>query len=230
MWSSYGKNALSPIEHHLIQTYLTERDGKVLEAGTGSGRIAFHVENLGFASVDAFDYLDEMIQSANHLAGELRSNVRFQVADAVNLAGYPANAYDYTIYLQQLLCFIPRTLLPAALEECYRVLKPGGIAVFSVLNFAGRSYNPALSRLVNLMRRLYGEPVHPYELPWLKLSGRLNWRLLGRNQARVRWFLPQQIRQLLESAGYKILALGTAGEILQQPNHSPIGLYIVCTK
>ena len=56
LWSS--KEELLVIEKYFLEKYLINKNGKVIEAGTGGGRIIFEIEKLGFSNLDAFDYVD----------------------------------------------------------------------------------------------------------------------------------------------------------------------------
>lgn len=105
------------------------------------------------------------------------------------------------------------------LKESHRILKKGGVALFSFLYYPGRRINVPLSLAVNTVRWLRGEEWKRQRLPWLKLGGRINWRLLGKNQPTTYWFEEEEIRGILEGAGFEILEI-------RKDNM----LYIVCRK
>ena len=51
VWSE--KQGLIPTEEYLIHKYLVNKDAKIIEAGTGGGRIIIEVEKLGFRKLEA---------------------------------------------------------------------------------------------------------------------------------------------------------------------------------
>ena len=63
-----NKEGLIPAETTLINKYLTDINKSVLEAGTGGGRISFHIEKIGFQKISAFDFAPNMIKRAKETA------------------------------------------------------------------------------------------------------------------------------------------------------------------
>lgn len=219
---------LLSIEKYFIETYLTDKEKSVLEAGTGSGRIAFGLEGHGFKNVTAFDFINEYIVNANKEKDRRNSNVNFFVADASDLGDIPDQSYDYTIYLQQILSCVPASRMDAALKENYRVLKKGGIAVLSVCNYNGRWLNKPLALVLTLLRSLRKENPSKYELPWLHLNKKPNWRFLNKGQATVYWFTKQDICNRLKNAGFQIEGVKTRRDFDGGVEDGM--LYIVCRK
>jgi len=114
-WSS--RTDLFPAEHYLLDRYLTNTNGRVLEAGTGGGRIIFQIEQMGFRLLEAFDIAERMVGYGKKKAENLDSRIVFQWADATDLKPYESESFDYLIYLQQVLCFVPGDQLPQALKR-----------------------------------------------------------------------------------------------------------------
>ena len=103
---------------------------KVLEIATGPGLLAKHVA-LAAASLVATDYADGMIAEAKK--GECPGNLRFEVADAMDLP-YEDASFDAVIIANAL------HILPdpdKALCEIRRVLRPSGILIAP--NFVGHA-------------------------------------------------------------------------------------------
>ena len=141
-WTDQGLFDLTKMERYYLEKYLINTDAKIIDAGTGGGRIAFSIEKMGFKNIDAFDFVPKMIEFAKNKAKNIGSSVCFQVADAKNLSMYLDNNFDHIVYLQQVLSFIPtEEERRMAVSEAYRVLKPEGTAIFSFLNWNGRYYN-----------------------------------------------------------------------------------------
>ena len=204
-WSE--KNGLLTIEKYFIQKYLSNKKGKVLEAGTGGGRIIFEIENLGFNDLYAFDYVEKMISICNEKKKSFNSTINFKVADAINLFEYPDKQFDYFIYLQQILCFIGKENVPIALKEAHKLGNEDAIYLFSFLNWNSKWYNPILSLLVNFFRILRNQKISKYEFPWLKIDEKLNWKFLSKNQPVNLWFKEQAVIDLLSKNGFSILEL-----------------------
>jgi SAM-dependent methyltransferase len=150
-----NKEHLFTPEEYLLTKYLKDATKRVVEAGTGGGRIIFFVESMGFTNLEAFDFVPQFITHAKSLAERKESCVRFTVADATNLDVYRDESFDYLIYLQQVLCSLPEDRFLAGLQEAYRVARSDSIAIFSFLNWDSRKYNPALSPSSTLGKKIY---------------------------------------------------------------------------
>ena len=220
------REGLIPQEQYLLDKYITGNE-TLIEAGTGGGRISLELkkkyENL---NIVAFDFVEEMINRAKRKS----NNIDFRVADATDLSWIADERFDTAIYLQQIISLIPDTLIPKAIDEAYRVLKNDGIAIFSFLYYDGRKINPLLSLLVNIIRKTRGERWQKHRLPWLKLSGKINYKLFSRHQAMTHWFDKKEIVSMLETQGFTILETVTSKEIEQRTSGSDGMLYIVCKK
>lgn len=125
-------------EKYLINQYLINKNARVIEAGIGGGRIAFNIEGMGFSNIVAFDYVPEMIENAKNQQKIRQSRIRFSVADATDLEIFGRNAFDYLIYLQQIICFISEILIEKALRVSYTIASGGTVAIFSFLFWDGR--------------------------------------------------------------------------------------------
>jgi len=221
-----NRSGLLEQERYLIEKYLENR-GKLIEAGTGGGRISLEITKK-YKDIDivAFDFVKEMIETASAKS----ENINFLVADASDLSIFDNECFDFALYLQQIVSFVPLSLIPILLEEIYRILKKDGIVILSFLNYNGRVINPILSTVVNSIRVLRGENWERQNLPWLKLGGKINLKFLGKNQAKTYWFRQNEIETLLESVGFTIIESTTAREISKLKNGNDGMLYIVCKK
>lgn len=220
------REGLIPQEHYLLDKYI-RGDETLIEAGTGGGRISLELkkryENL---NIVAFDFVEEMIVRARKKSNE----IDFRVGDAADLSWLANESFDVAIYLQQIISLIPAALIPKAISEAYRVLKNDGIAIFSFLYYDGRRINPLLSLLVNTIRTVRGEEWQKHSLPWLRLSGRINYKLFSKHQAMTYWFGKEEIVKMLETQGFAILETVTSKKIEQRTSGSDGMLYIVCRK
>lgn len=92
--------------------------GRVLDAGCGSGRDSKAFAGLGY-DVDAFDASPEMVAMASQHSGLAVRQMRFAEVEAVS-------RYD-GIWCCASLLHVPSAELPDALHRLARALKPGGI-------------------------------------------------------------------------------------------------------
>jgi len=220
------RSGLIEQEKYLIDKYLENR-GKLIEAGTGGGRIALEIEkehdNL---EIVAFDFVKEMIENA-----KIKSDrINFEVADASDLSFLRDESFDFAIYLQQIVSLVPYPLMPLVLSEAFRILKRDGLIIFSFLYFEGRGINPFLSFIINIIRVIRGEKYQYGSLPWLKLSGKPNYKLFGKNQAMTYWFKKEEIIARLENTGFKIIEVTTSKQIEKRLSGADGMLYVVCKK
>ena len=220
------KNNLLKLEDYFINKYLKNRNGRVIEAGTGGGRIIFEIESMGFLRLCAFDYVEEMINYCNKKKKRMKSSVVFKNADATDLMDYEDETYDYLIYLQQILCFLEKEDLNNGLKEAYRIGKMNAVYIFSFLNWDSKLYNSLLSALINFVRFFRGEQTDKYRLPWLKIDGKFNWKFLNSNQPQNLWFKEKVVVELLKEHGFNILEIKNRVENKDCMGH----IHIACTK
>jgi SAM-dependent methyltransferase len=201
-WST--ARGLSAPERWLVDRYLS-REGDTLEAGAGGGRILFALRDMGFTSLAGFDVVPGMVESAR--AADASHGIRFEVQDAVDL-GDASETYDQVIYLNQFICFVDTEEgRIAAVREAHRVLRAGGVALFSFLRWEGRQsqlFARAITKWVQILRRVRGSERHEHDMPWLRLAGRPNVGALLDRDPHIHWFTKQEAETLLERAGFKI--------------------------
>jgi len=221
IYSSYelqswlNREHLIKVEEYLIKKYISNH-GTLIEAGCGNGRISCNIKKI-FPKLDiiGFDFVEEMVKTARKRC----KNIKFYCLDATDLSKFKDESFDYAIYLQQIISLIPYDRISTALDESYRILKKDGIVIFSFLNYHNRKINYLLSAILMVFRFFRGEKLKYKQLPWLKLSGKINYNFLSKNQALNYWFSKNEIIQLLQNKGFSILEVYNKGM-----------LYIVCKK
>ena len=122
---------------------------RVLDVGSGSGRLAFALAGLGAPDVVGVD-LDpeggvpslERGPVRDRLAGNRR--VRLEAADVSRLDGFEDGSFDGVCSMSAIEHFAD---LPAALEEMTRVLRPGGLAYHGVDPWYGKAGGHSLCTL-----------------------------------------------------------------------------------
>lgn len=104
-------------------------EGKeVLEIGCGNGRLTFKYAGMA-KRVFAIDPDEEEIEKARRSTpSELSSKVEFRVGKGEELL-LPDESYDIVFYTWSLCCISSPYHMKKALEEAWRVVRPGGMLV-----------------------------------------------------------------------------------------------------
>ena len=123
-WVTTEESAEIPTMLHL------KPHSSVLEVGCGSGGYALHLARTVGCSVIGLDVNVPGIHNANQLAATtgLASHARFELCDASKKLHFGDETFD-AVFSNDVLCHIPGR--PNALREMFRVLKPGGLMLFS---------------------------------------------------------------------------------------------------
>lgn len=164
MFSNVAKNydlansVLSLGIHHLWRKALVKHAGalenqKVLDCATGTGDLAIEFKKVvgPNGAVIGTDFCEEMLSFAPAKATRKNLNIKFEVADAMNL---PYGDHEFDICS---IAFGIRNVADAqkALNEMARVIKPGGRV--AVLEF-GQMQFPVISTAYSF----YSEKVLPF--------------------------------------------------------------------
>ena len=205
---------LFPEEKYMIQKYL-QPDLKTVEAGTNGGRILLNMKEMGFTDLAGFDNVPELIDAA--IARNSERNINFQVQDAAELS-YLDNSFDQILYLQQILCLIEYEDRLKAMQESLRILKPGGVGLFSFLNFESRSSKFPFSIYIaylKALRKLRGNALSIQYLPWIVIGGKFDFKspLLDR-APHVYWYRISEAYAELKSVGFEVVGIGTIPQIM----------------
>lgn len=117
-------------EEILFQRFF-QRTDRILELGTGTGRIAIGLAEIGFQHILATDICRGMVAEARRIGTVLELPVAFQTADATDLRFEDA-LFDGAIFGFNGLMQIPHSSNRLkALREIHRVVRPGGYLVFT---------------------------------------------------------------------------------------------------
>jgi len=118
------KTELFPIEKQILDQL--KKNATVLDLGCGTGRTTRHLADMGH-HVIGIDISPLMIQKAH----ELHPDIAFKVGDATKL-DFPDNIFDAVLFsFNGLDCIYPETQRTEALKEIHRVLKNGGVFIYS---------------------------------------------------------------------------------------------------
>jgi SAM-dependent methyltransferase len=141
-------DALTGAEQLLFARYL--RPGMdVLDLGVGTGRTTPALRGLGGTYV-GLDVADEMVR----VAREAHPGTDLRTADASDLSEFPDGSFDAVVFSYNGIDYIhPEPGRQRCLSECRRVLRPGGVFIFSSHN-ARMLFPAADTRGLPLMRRI----------------------------------------------------------------------------
>ncbi len=115
----------------LIFQRLFKTEDTLLELGCGCGRIALGLSTLGYRNIMAIDYARNMIKQARLLARRHDRAVHFRMGDATALE-FENELFDGAIFGFNGLMQIPGAARrEKALQEIFRVLRPGAWFVFT---------------------------------------------------------------------------------------------------
>jgi ubiquinone/menaquinone biosynthesis C-methylase UbiE len=134
-------NYLTPCERLLFETYI-EPGMKILDIGVGGGRTTPYLSDKASRYIGV-DYSAEMIRTCRNKFPHLE----FEVADASDLSAFADASFDaVVISFNGIDCLVPEERRWQCLRECSRVLRAGGVFIFSSHNPRSVFLRPSWSR------------------------------------------------------------------------------------
>ena len=164
----------------------SQAEGEVLEIAAGTGRnLPFYPEGV---KLTATEFSPEMLAIARDRAAELSHPADLQLGDAQQL-GFADESFD-TVVCTLALCTIPDPA--AAVDEAYRVLRPGGrFLAFEHVRSPARPVRMVQRLIEPLTVRLEGDHQTREPLDYLQPAGfeierleRSKWGIVERVSAR----------------------------------------------
>jgi ubiquinone/menaquinone biosynthesis C-methylase UbiE len=129
-----------------------EKVHDVLDMACGPGG---WVHDVAFAypemQVTGVDISQKMIDYANALAWSQRlENASFKIMNLLKPLEFPEHSFDL-VNGRLLMSFMPKTAWPGLLQECMRILRPGGIVRLTEADNFGLTNSPAYKKLNRMM-------------------------------------------------------------------------------
>jgi SAM-dependent methyltransferase len=120
---------LTPCEKVLFRSYI-KAGVHVLDLGVGGGRTTAYLSRIASRYVGV-DYSEAMVQACKNKYLQLD----FRLADASDLSPFEDESFDAIVFsFNGLDSVIPNKKRSRCLRECGRVLRPGGVFIFSSHN------------------------------------------------------------------------------------------------
>jgi SAM-dependent methyltransferase len=124
-----GLSYLTSCERLLFENYL-KPGMAILDLGVGGGRTAPYLSGLTSRYI-GLDYAEDMIK----VCRTKFPGLQFAVADASDLSSFGHGSFDAVVFSFNGVDYLaPDQKRHQCLQECFRVLKPGGVFIFSTHN------------------------------------------------------------------------------------------------
>lgn len=185
---------------------------RVLDIGCGNGRLyqAIKDRNINYVGIDNSEKLVERAIdkfqipkskfqiNSNPPAGGPNTKPEFLVADALELP-FQGEEFDH-IFMMAVLPHIPSDELQIkALENAYRVLKPGGFLFTTCWNFwQPKMFWKNFKNRIKNKNNYQGLGWQDFLIPWKSSFGEIL------SQRFYHTFTKKELKKLLEKAGFKI--------------------------
>jgi len=128
--SFVDKIGLWQSEKIVYAKYLNIHD-KILDIGCGAGRTTFGLYDMDYHNITGMDLSDKMIAAAKKIAQDKGVEISFIAENACALP-FDDNIFNAAIFSANGIMTIPtKEMRQKAFNEIYRVLKPGGIFIFT---------------------------------------------------------------------------------------------------
>jgi ubiquinone/menaquinone biosynthesis C-methylase UbiE len=161
----------------------------ILDIGGGTGKWAIKLAELGY-KILCGDISKPMLEKAKEKinAKNLIAQIGLDIIDIRNMVNIATDTFDMVLAVGDVISYALDD--NAAVEEIYRVLKPGGSCVASVDNM--------MMYIINEMKSNHFERINP-----LMDSHISNFF----NKHPVRTYLPEDLQQLFASHGFEVIQI-----------------------
>ncbi|MCB9489504.1 MAG: class I SAM-dependent methyltransferase [Deltaproteobacteria bacterium] len=220
-------------EMHFVEKYFTNSRARVLDLGCGTGRTTIPLVQRNF-DVIGVDLTPAMIETAVEIAAEKDLTIKYEVGDATRLH-YPDGFFDYVLFSNQGWTQIPgRKNRLAALGEIRRVLKSGGIFIFTTHQRAGvRRWTPFW---IKQAFRFYVLKRLGFAIPEMDFGDRFfnrdstDDRRTYANRQYIHIPTLHEVKSVLEKAGFALLEVNGSMQISRDDVRKYPPVFFVCEK
>lgn len=149
-WSSWGDSHMIELEVLEIGKHITKGD-KIIDIGCASGFSSFEqLEREQPSHVTGIDFCDSMIDAANlEKAKRELSNIDFETGDVRDLR-FADGEFDMAYTTRVIINLATWEEQKAAIDECLRVVRPGGKLVLSEAFYEPQQLLNSLRTIKNL--------------------------------------------------------------------------------
>lgn len=190
------------IHTHYLQKYV-QPGWRVLEVGAGPGRFTQVLAAIGTRLIVG-DVSPEQLKINQQMAGQLgfaQAVDSWQLLDICDLRLYEASSFDCVVAYGGPFSYV-LDRRDIALQECWRVLKPGGLLLLSVMSLWG-TVRRFLSGVLDVPAEYNQRIISQGDITATTLPGRTsNWMHLFRAGELLEW---------LESNGMEVLGMSASG-------------------
>jgi ubiquinone/menaquinone biosynthesis C-methylase UbiE len=134
-WKTYVVKELP-----IVQEFLKDKTGIVIDLGCGNGRNMIYNKNIFYYGVD-FSFVQ--LKHARHCLKQKNVNAKLfrSRADKLDKRIFKNNLFDFGLFIATLHCLETQFERLNSLKEFYRILKPGAEALISVWNSKDKRFN-----------------------------------------------------------------------------------------
>ena len=121
-------------EKIIFEKYIS-KDSNILDLGCGAGRTTINMYKQGYKNIEGLDISDKFIDFAKSYCKANNLDINFILGDATKLDFAKDNSYDAVIFSYNGMQCIPgKKNRDNVIKEVYRVLKSGGLYIFTAHN------------------------------------------------------------------------------------------------
>jgi ubiquinone/menaquinone biosynthesis C-methylase UbiE len=150
--ANFGQHGFSDVDQiqKMLDLLKLDKSSRVLDIGSGNGKMAEYISDFTQAAVTGIDYIPEAIQQANRRTQNKRNRLDFRVAN-LEFLDFAPESFDAVIAVDTI--FFGRSM-EGTISGLNRLLKSGGrMAVFNG-NYQEKDFLQALSA-TNLTYQVY---------------------------------------------------------------------------